>query len=231
MSSAVSSPIATASTHPYYFFIRRLQSLTGILFGLYLCVHLLVNATMIQGRNPDVFQMQVDKIHGLPFLHAIEWAAIFGPIIAHALLGFYVIKNGKPNIGSYSYVKNWFYLLQRISAIALTFFIIFHVGTMFGWFGKAVAFEPHNAFQSTVNHMHYNPLFYLVIYPLGVIAGTFHLANGFWTAAISWGLTVSKQSQNRWGWVCLGLFFFTTACGLVAIVATFVHKTPLLAAS
>jgi len=49
------------------FLLRRLHSLTGLIFGGYILVHLLVNATLIQGNNPDVFQEQVNKIHSLPF--------------------------------------------------------------------------------------------------------------------------------------------------------------------
>ncbi|MBC7782897.1 MAG: hypothetical protein H7144_03580 [Burkholderiales bacterium] len=230
MSSAVALPVATASSHPGYFLLRRLQSLTGILFGLYLCVHLLVNATLIQGRNPDVFQAQVNKIHDLPFLLMIEMSLIFAPIVVHALFGIYIMTNGRPNVGSYPHIKNWFYLLQRVSAVALLAFIFFHVGGMYGWFGEWLTFDKDRAFDSTVRHVQANPFLYLIVYPLGVIAGTFHLANGFWTAAIAWGLTVSKEAQNRWGWVCLGLFLFTTACGFTALVATFIHKKAAFAA-
>jgi succinate dehydrogenase / fumarate reductase cytochrome b subunit len=30
----------------------------------------------------------------------------------------------------------------------------------------------------------------------------FHFANGLWTAAITWGVTVSVAAQKRWGQVC-----------------------------
>jgi succinate dehydrogenase / fumarate reductase cytochrome b subunit len=47
------------------------------------------------------------------------------------------------------------------------------------------------------------------VYPLGILASCFHLANGFWTAAITWGLTISRNSQRRWGMACAGLFVLT----------------------
>ncbi len=256
MSHAVTAAIATRETHPGYFLLRRLHSLTGIMFGMYICVHLLINATLIQGpgkKHSDtaplatgsvkiaaveesagvsIFQQQVDKIHSLPFLLGVELAFIFAPIVVHTIYGIYVMMNGKPNLGHYGYVKNWFYVLQRVSAVALILFIFFHVGAMFGWFGPGLAFRPHGeAFESTVQHVQASWILSLVVYPLGVIAGTFHLANGFWAAGVAWGLTVSKQAQNRWGLVCLGLFFFTTACGFVAIIATFIYNTPELAAA
>jgi len=216
-----------------YFLLRRLHSLTGIMFGSYICVHLLINATLIQGPGKDgqvgIFQEQVNQIHRLPFLLAVELSFIFAPLLVHTFYGLYVMLNGKPNVGAYSYVKNWFYVLQRVSALALVGFIFFHVGAMFGWFGETLAFKPHGqAFESTVRHLQSSWVLSLVVYPLGVIAGTFHLANGFWTAGIAWGLTVSKQAQMRWGLVCLGLFFFTTACGFTAIVATFMYRNQVM---
>lgn len=224
MSSAALAPVATASTHPTYFLLRRLQSLAGILFGGYICVHLLVNATLIQGRQPDIYQEQVDKIHSLPFLLGIELTAIYLPILIHTLYGIYVILQGKPNVEHYSYVKNWFYLFQRITAACLIFFIVFHVGGMYGWFGHTLKFDEHHATDSTIRHLHANPVLWLLIYPLGILFATFHLANGFYTGAISWGLTVSKKAQDRWGWVCVGIFLFTTLCGFLALIGTFVHK-------
>jgi succinate dehydrogenase / fumarate reductase, cytochrome b subunit len=227
--SHAATAIASRETHPGYFLLRRLHSLTGVMFGGYICVHLLINATLIQGPGttgqPGIFQLQVDKIHSLPFLLAVELSFIFAPLLVHTIYGLYIMINGKPNLASYSYVKNWFYVLQRITAFALIAFILFHVGGMFGWFGKALAFVPHHdAFGSTVRHVQIHWIVALIVYPLGVLAGTFHLANGFWGAGIAWGLTVSKQAQARWGLVCLALFFFTTACGFVAIIATFVYK-------
>ena len=76
MSTAATAPdYAVANTgHPYYFIARRLHSLTGLVFGGYLVVHLLINATLIEGQRhgagPTVFQLQVDKIHSLPFLRS-----------------------------------------------------------------------------------------------------------------------------------------------------------------
>ena len=45
-----------------------------------------------------------------------------------------------------------------------------------------------------------------VVYPVGILSSCYHLANGFWTMAITWGLTISAGAQRRWGYVCGGLF-------------------------
>ena len=43
----------------------------------------------------------------------------------------------------------------------------------------------------------------LVLLVIGTIV--FHFANGLWSAAITWGLTVSHASQARWGYACAAL--------------------------
>src|SRR5262249_11977686 len=42
-------------------------------------------------------------------------------------------------------------------------------------------------------------------YLIGVSLLVFHFANGLWTWAITWGLTLSKAAQKRWGYACAGL--------------------------
>jgi succinate dehydrogenase / fumarate reductase cytochrome b subunit len=210
----------------HHFLLRRLHSLTGLVFGGYLCVHLIINATLIQGGtgDHDIFQLQVDKIHSLPFLWAVEWAFIYLPIIYHTVYGIWITLTGQPNVQNYGYAKNWFYVLQRISALIIAAFLIFHVLGMKGLFGRTLAFVPEHAASSTAAHVHSNPLVAWVVYPIGVIASCYHLANGFWTAAITWGLTVSNGAQRRWGIVCGGLFVLTTICGFLALIALVRHN-------
>jgi succinate dehydrogenase / fumarate reductase cytochrome b subunit len=209
-----------------HFLLRRLHSLTGIVFGGYLCVHLIVNATLIQGGTgeSDIYQLQVDKIHSLPFLWAIEWAFIFLPIIFHTVYGIWITLTGQPNVGAYGYAKNWFYLLQRISAVIILLFMIFHIFGMRGLFGQTLKFNPHAATASAAVHIHSSWLVGYVIYPIGIIASCYHLANGFWTAAITWGLTVSNGAQRRWGFVCGGIFVVMLVCGFLALAALIRHR-------
>ena len=189
---------------------------------------MIINATLIQGGHGghDVYQTQVDKIHSLPFLWAIEWAFIFLPIIFHTIYGIWITLTGQPNVGNYGYAKNWFYTLQRISAIIIVLFMVFHVFGMRGMFGRTLAFVPERATDSAAVHMHSSWIVWLLIYPIGIIASCYHLANGFWTAAITWGLTVSNGAQRRWGFACTGLFVLTLVCGFLALIALMRHTVP-----
>lgn len=198
----------------HHFLLRRLHSLTGLVFGGYLIVHLLVNATIAQGGV--VYQQQVDKIHSLPFLPLVEWTLIYLPILYHTVYGVWITVTGQPNVGRYNYGKNWAYTLQRASAIVIVLFMLFHILALkYGRFGTGLSFEPERALGTVGRHL--NHWWVWIVYPIGILASCFHLANGFWTAAITWGLTVSKQAQRRWGFVCLGLFVVIFAAGMASL--------------
>ncbi|MFN7975645.1 MAG: hypothetical protein U0166_25450 [Acidobacteriota bacterium] len=54
------------------------------------------------------------------------------------------------------------------------------------------------------------------LYVAGVLSAVFHLANGFWSFGVSWGLTVSRASQRISGYACVA---FGIAFGLVGVNA------------
>ncbi len=217
----------------HQFALRRLHSLMGILFGGYVIVHLMINATLFEGVRYDgvksVYQLQVDKIHGLPFLNLIAWTVILLPILYHTLYGFIIIAGGRPNVDRYGYAGNWGYLLQRITALILVLFIAFHYlsfkGAFGGELGRMLTFVPvdspdtpySEATQSTVNHLNAAWWIGWFVYPIGIFAATFHTAYGFWTAGITWGLVITARAQRRWLVVCTVLFAFMTTCGFLAL--------------
>lgn len=228
MSTAVASdftvPLAGGKIQ---FLLRRLHSLTGIVFGGYLVVHLVVNATIAQGGG--VYQEQVNKIHGLPWLPVVEWTFIFLPIIYHTLYGIWIYLSGQANVTHYPYYRNWFYVLQRYSAFYIVAFLAFHVLSLkYGLFGTSLAFEPHRATATIIHHMDTAPALMWLVYGLGILASAFHTANGFWTAAISWGLTISAGAQRRWGYVCVGLFALLFIAGMIALVAAQTMAAPVM---
>jgi succinate dehydrogenase / fumarate reductase cytochrome b subunit len=199
-----------------HFLLRRLHSLTGLVFGGYLIVHLIVNATIAQGGT--IYQTQVDKIHSLPFLWALEWGLIYLPILFHTVYGIWITFTGQPNVASYPYSKNIFYLFQRISAMVIVLFMLFHVLSLkYAVLGDNFAFNPHAAMRTVAVHLDH-PFLVWFVYPIGILASCYHLANGFWTAAITWGLTISKGAQKRWGLVCAGLFVVIFVAGMLALI-------------
>lgn len=216
------------------FLLRRLHSLTGILFGLYVLLHLSVNASLVEGSRyagePTVYQQQVNKIHELPFLEVISYTFLILPIVYHTIWGIYVMINGRPNVAEYGYGRNWLYALQRISALILILFIAFHYlafkGAFNGVLGQEMHFVPSRATESTILHFQRHWWIGWIVYPVGVLAATFHTANGFWAAGVSWGLTVSKAGMRRWAIVCSLIFVVLTGLGYAALLSVLTHERP-----
>ena len=95
------------------FLLRRLHSLSGIVpVGAYMVVHLLTNASVLDG--PATFQRRVYAIHSLgAVLPLVEWTFIFLPLLYHAIYGVLIVRGALPNSSTYSYTNNVRYTLQR----------------------------------------------------------------------------------------------------------------------
>lgn len=217
----------------HYLLLRRLHSLSGVFpVGLFLIPHLTTNSSIVWGRlatggsvegGVETFQHEVNFIHSLPALLLIEIFGLWLPIAYHAILGVYFARTGRFNTNRYAYQSNWRYSWQRITGYVALVFIVMHVsslrwGITFG--GLMPTFDPQYAASSTAIHFQDGvwglavAAFYLVC----VLAIVFHFANGLWTAAITWGLTVSSTAQQRWGMACAGIGFGLAAAGVTAIV-------------
>jgi succinate dehydrogenase / fumarate reductase cytochrome b subunit len=102
-------------------------------------------------------------------------------------------------------------------------FLFMHISSLrWGWSygGLMPSFDAHHAASTTALHLQGGlfPYFNAAFYAVCVLALVFHFANGLWTAAITWGLTVSKQAQQRWGVVCAGVGVALAAAGMTAVV-------------
>lgn len=198
----------------HQFLIYRLFSLAGLVpVGAFLVVHLLTNASVLAGAG--TFQARVDMIHGLgPLLVPIEWAFIFLPMLFHAAVGFVIIANGLPNVGSYPYVGNVRYTLQRVTGMIAFAFIIWHIAQLH-WMGKPLGggqFDPHRAASSAAAALQH-PLI-AILYAVGISATVFHFANGLWTLGITWGLWTSPAAMKRANAVSIVVGLALGAAGL-----------------
>jgi succinate dehydrogenase / fumarate reductase cytochrome b subunit len=201
----------------HQFLIYRLFSLAGLMpVGAFLVVHLLTNASVLAGAG--VFQSRVDMIHSLgPLLVPIEWAFIFLPMLFHAVVGFVIIANGMPNVGSYSYVGNVRYTLQRATGMIAFVFIIWHI-TQLHWLGTPFGggrFDPHHATSSAAVVL--RPLLISILYAVGILSTVFHFSNGLWTLGITWGLWTSPAAMRRANWISIMIGVLLGAAGLGAL--------------
>jgi succinate dehydrogenase / fumarate reductase cytochrome b subunit len=218
----------------HYLLLRRLHSLSGVCpIGVFLLPHLVTNSSIVWGRllNPsrygdagvETFQHEVDFIHNLPALVLLEFGGIWAPLAFHALLGIAFARSGRFNVNRYPYGGNWRYTLQRLTGYVGLAFILMHVTSLrFGWawWGLTPGFDAGSAASTTGRHFQegaWGVPFAAAFYLAGVLSLVFHFANGLWTAAITWGLTVSAAAQRRWGWVCATIGIALAAAGVAAV--------------
>lgn len=201
----------------HQFIIYRLFSLSGLIpVGAFLVVHLLTNASVLGGAAS--FQSRVDMIHSLgPLLVPVEFAFIFLPMLFHAAVGFAIIAGGLPNVGSYPYMGNVRYTLQRATGMIAFAFILWHI-IQLHWMGAPLGggrFDPHYATSSAATVI--RPLGVSLLYAIGVLSAVFHLSNGLWTIGITWGLWTSPAAMQRANVVSIVVGVVLAAAGLGAI--------------
>jgi succinate dehydrogenase/fumarate reductase cytochrome b subunit (b558 family) len=194
------------------FLLRKLHSLSGALpVGGFLVFHLWTNSKALQGQ--ERFDAAVAEINHMPYLRIVEFGLILLPLAFHAFYGVILAVEGKPNTGAYTYSRNWMYTLQRVTGLLAFAFIVFHLWEY--WGQKLVGRMESEQFypvlcanmSATVKGV---PIIALV-YILGIAASVFHFANGLWGFCFSWGITVSRRSQQAaatvFGLVGLAMFF------------------------
>lgn len=212
----------------HYFLLRRLHSLSGVVpIGVFLIFHLTTNSSITWGMLDSrkaayghggvaAYQSEVGFIHNAPFLLLTEIFVLWLPIAFHSILGLYYARTGKHNLHRYPYQDNWRYSLQRWSGYVGILFIFYHIATLrWGWtflvpggtkWDHAYAASTLvAALQGSTDGWTGAGLAVSLGYFLGVSLLVFHFANGLWTAAITWGLTISHQAQRRWGRVCVAV--------------------------
>ena len=201
---------------------------------MFLVIHLITNSSIVwgklglRGEEPDAswveggisyFVKEVQWINTqIPHLFLLE-LTLWGAIAFHAVLGLIYIRTGRANVSRYGYTDNRRYTLQRLTGYIAIFYIFYHIATLrWGWtflippFDGSVKWSHAYAASTMAAALKGSntgwSLWGVVVsafYFIGISASVFHFANGLWTAAITWGLTVSARAQNRWRVVCAAI--------------------------
>ena len=175
------------------FLLKRLHSLSGVLpIGYYLVQHLVLNFAS-QLDHGNAFNRVVGTFEALPgpALLAIEIVVLAIPILYHSGYGVYVMLQGRAEPMRYTYGRNWMYVLQRVTGVAVFLFLAVHVWQMTihpRWTAAELNFRYVSAVVS-------NPAWFAA-YLAGVLCAVFHLANGMWSFCITWGITVGPRAQR-----------------------------------
>src|SRR5688572_27037837 len=108
------------------FLLRKLHQLTGVVpLGAFFLVHMYTNSAAMNGARS--FNKHVQDIHDMPYLIFIEIFGIFIPLLFHSIYGVLISAETRANAINYPYVRNWFYVFQRVTGIVLFVFLLFHI--------------------------------------------------------------------------------------------------------
>jgi len=195
------------------FFLRRLHSLSGVVpIGLYVLVHLGINSFAASGREP--YDQLAEYLESLPYLIVFEIAFIWAPILFHAIYGISIHVRGRENPFAYAHPNNWMYSLQRWSGLIVLAFIGWHF-----WQTRMANYlygTPID-FQMMVDILA-SPLS-ITLYVVGLVAVSFHLANGLRTFLITWGIVVGTRARRASARVCAAFGVLVLTVSLSAIWA------------
>lgn len=131
--------IATPRSVPRAFVWRRLHSLTGLWFLIFLLEHMFTNsqAAIFFGQSAPWFVNSVNGLHNIPYLSVFEIVMLGVPIALHMIWGVWYMFTSKSNVvgrggktPSLKYGRNKAYSAQRITAWLILVGIIFHVVQM-----------------------------------------------------------------------------------------------------
>ncbi len=205
------------------FLLRKLHSLTGALpVGGFMVFHLWTTAKAHQGQ--ETFDKSVADITHMPYLPVLEWGLILLPLLFHAGYGVKLALDAKYNVSKYKTTRNWAFTLQRVTGLLAFAFIAFHLYEY--WGQKLVGkMAPEQFYPALCQNMSATvkgiPVVGL-LYVLGIAASVFHFANGLWGFCFSWGVTVSRRSQQTAAAVfgLLGLAIFLLGANTAIYFAT-----------
>lgn len=194
------------------FYLRRLHSLLGIIpVGLFVAQHLVINH--FATRGPEAFNTASNFMGNLPFVLFLEWFIIYIPLMFHAFYGVYIAFTAKNNVKRYGTFRNWMFMLQRITGVFLVVFIAWHIFQT--RVQKALGDEVDYDMMADI----LSSPFMLAFYIAGVLAATFHLANGVWSFLVSWGITQSPRSQTIVTYISMAIFVVLSVIGIQALLA------------
>ncbi|MEI8288260.1 MAG: hypothetical protein WCH99_02205 [Verrucomicrobiota bacterium] len=183
---------------------RHYLAPTGYVLGGFLIIHLAVNALALW---PGKFQLAVNRIHSLGVLLPLFEISLAAVLTFHIAVGLRLMRRDKLKYISGDHfhgspMRQW---LQRITALIMLAFILFHVAVLHRWFGGR--FDPQNAFSSASHVIwqfwrgepagSFPNLLFAQFYLFGIVAAVYHVANGLATGAEVLGWVCTKAAQDR----------------------------------
>jgi succinate dehydrogenase cytochrome b subunit len=206
----IAPPLASTGS----FYRARIASFLAIApLGIWTALHLWDNLSAFGGAQ--AWEQSVTAARH-PLHQALLVVVVLLPLVLHTVWGIVRLVSFRPNNVRYGNYDNLKYLLQRLSAIGLLAFIGAHL-----WLAWAqprfVEGRPEPFVEISHEMAHHTPT--LVVYILGILAVSYHLANGIQTFAMGQGLVASAGALRRLEWVVYLTFAILLAMGWGSVFA------------
>lgn len=190
----------------------RLASLVSVVpLGVWTVNHLWDNLAAFTGA--EAWQRAVTE-HPHPVAYGATLLIVFLPLILHTVWGVQRLFTSQPNNTRYNTFGNFKYIVQRVAAVGVFFFLGAHI-----WLamlrprlveGRAEPFEVIAAEM-------YGHAPTLIVYLLGTLGVAYHLANGLSSFAWQWGIVGSRTGFRRFDWVSTVIFFILLGLSWAAV--------------
>jgi succinate dehydrogenase / fumarate reductase cytochrome b subunit len=214
--------MATAAARPSapVFLRARLASIVSLLpLGAWTVVHLWHNLAAFEGA--DAWQQAV-TVYPHPLAQLVTLVVVLLPLAIHLAWGLARLATTRPNNLRYGTYANLKYALQRLSAVGVLLFLGAHL-----WLAmlRPRLVEGHaEAFADLTHEMHFHTPT-LVVYLLGTLGVSYHLANGLHSFAMGWGLAVSRRALAKLEVWALAAFVVLLLMSWGAIYGLYVAAT------
>lgn len=208
---------ATTTTPVSSGFLRaRLGSLLAFApLSVWTFVHLWNNLAAFQGE--DAWRKAVTE-YPHPIAQLVTAVIVLLPLVLHTVWGVGRLLSTKPNNLRYGTFANLKYALQRLSAIGVLLFLGAHL-----WLAMLHPrlVEGHaEAFTDIAHEMRtHTPT--LVVYLLGSLGVSYHLANGLSTFAMGWGIVSSRRALGKLNVVSIAAMVVLVGMAWSAIYALY----------
>ena len=171
----------------------RLGSILAVVpLGAWTVLHLWNNLAVFRGGQ--AWEEAVTH-HAHPLAQFVTAVLVMVPLLIHAAWGLSRLRGSRPNTrNTLTFFGNLKYVLQRLSALGLLAFLGAHL-----WLAmlQPRLMEGHAEFFTDIAHEmhHHGPT--LVVYLLGTLAVSYHLANGLATFAMGFGIVSSQHALKK----------------------------------
>jgi succinate dehydrogenase / fumarate reductase cytochrome b subunit len=211
--STGTTPLTEAPTQGA-FVRQRLGSLLAFLpLSVWVVIHLWNNLAAFQGA--EAWQSAVTE-YAHPYAQLFTFVIVLVPVVLHTLWGIQRLFSARPNNARYGFYGNLKYLVQRLTAIGILFFLGAHL-----WLAtlhpRLVEGHPERFDDISCQMRYHVPT--LVVYVLGTLGVAYHLANGLQTFSMGWGLVSSRRALAKLDRVSIALFLVLLAMSWGAIYA------------